>query len=746
MVSIKDVANLAGVSKSTVSNVLNKTASVSHEKIKKVQEAIQELGFKLNITARSLKTKRSKNIGVILPNITDSNYSLLFTGIERILSENGYIVSLYTTSEIPAKENLIIEKIQQQRINGMIIVTCQPKNKGIFKQLENSNIKMVFVERELSNKEYNYVGFNNYDSIYDITARFLKNSLKNIYIITGPSEYSCEKDCLDGYKNAFKDLNLSYSESFIRETNFNKESSFRTSINIFQSKDIPGAIITTSIEIAKGVLKAMAIFKEKIINKPVLISLGEYSWLSEDNLEDVSYPSIKKINRSSIKVGEIAAEILVKNMKRNIFHETERIIKDNSTIEVSKKTLSSVLSKNHNDFIKVLMLEGSSYEATKSLLPDFKQMSVIEVKIETLDIYNLYTKLYEEAKKSDYDVFQIDIPWFAELANSGYLLKLNDFIKEYPESVAGFIPGVLEAYSKYNNNYYALPYMFGTQILFYRKDLFEDFAVKNKFYELYKVELKPPRSWKEFNIIAKFFTRSFNPDSPVKYGTTLGAKFPTGAICEFLPRMWAYSRDDIDEKGNFKLDELGTIKALRNYTESFKYFWDEEVEDFSQGEAAMMILFVAHVADIADRSKSKVVGKIGYDIIPGGKPVLGGWSLGINRKSLKKKQAFDFIKWATSKEIAIPYTILGGTTPRINLFKSSELLTIYPWLPRALESFAISKRRTVSKVTTKGLISERKYEEIYSNAVRESIIRKMNPEESVIIIKKEINKMLKKSK
>lgn len=749
MASIKDVAKLAGVAQSTVSNVLNKTAAVSPKKIRKVQEAINKLDFRPSITARSLKTKRSRNIGVILPNITDSHYALLFTGIERILSENGYTVSLYATSEIPAKENLIIEKIQQQTINGVIIVTCQPENIKIFKQLDNSNIKIVFIERELSNKEYNYIGFNNYKPIYDVTAEFLRNGLKNIYLITGPSEYSCEKDCIDGYKNAFSDLNLSYSESFISETNFNKESSFRAVINFFQTEDMPEVIITTSTESAKSVLKAIDILSGKLIKKPLVASLGEYSWLNGFNSKDINYPGIKMIKRRSIKLGELAAEVLIKKMSQNVFHEVERIIKDNLTIEESDRN-PNFASKKNNGFIRVLMFEGGASEATQSLLPDFKKKSGIEVKIDRLDIYNLYTNLYKEATKSDYDVFQIDIPWFAELADMDYLLKLDDFIKEYPESIKGFIPGVLEAYTKYNNNYYALPYMFGTQILFYRKDLFEDFAIKSKFYELYNVELKPPKNWIEYNIIAKFFTRSLNPDSPVEYGTTLGAKFPTGAICEFLPRMWSYNNDSIDEKGNFKLDELGTIKALRNYTESFKYaspgssdhFWDEEVEEFSQGKAAMMILFVAHTSDIIDRSKSKVVGKIGYDIIPGGKPVLGGWSLGINKKSLKREQAFGFIKWATSLEIAIPYSILGGITTRINLFKSSELLTIYPWLPKALESFVISKRRMVSKVTTKGLISERKYEEIYSNAVRKSIKGELEPEEAVNILNKKINKLL----
>jgi DNA-binding LacI/PurR family transcriptional regulator len=111
--TIKDVAKEAEVSPGTVSNVLNRTGKVSPEKVKRVQEAIRKLGYTPHATARSLKTSCSMNIGVILPNITDPNFAQIFTGIERVLSEHGYTTALYSTSEIPAKEDLIIERICQ---------------------------------------------------------------------------------------------------------------------------------------------------------------------------------------------------------------------------------------------------------------------------------------------------------------------------------------------------------------------------------------------------------------------------------------------------------------------------------------------------------------------------------------------------------------------------------------------------------------------------------------------------------
>jgi multiple sugar transport system substrate-binding protein len=738
MVSIKDVAKLAGVSKSTVSNVLNNSVIVSPRNIIKVQKAIKKLEYMPNATARSLKIKKSKNIGVILPNITDSNFYLIFTGIERVLSENGFTASLYTTFEIPNKENNIIDKIHQQRMDGTIIVTCQPQNVEVFKKLENSNLKIVFIEREIEGKEFNFIGFNNYRSIYDITNIYISRGYRRFCLVTGPGEYSSESLCINGYTDAFMGKDIDFEESLIRETNFDKESAFKTIMKVLRDEFIPEVIISSSTEIVKGILKAMSILKSKLKVNPVILTLGEYSWTGDYSSEIDFFTKVIKIQRESIKIGELAAEMLIDNIEKKIFHESKHILIDNLNKEDKVNFLDFKNQKKPQSCIKVLMMKSNACEATKSLLPDFEEKYGIKIEIDERSIIDLHDKIYAEVFESNYDVFQIDNPWFPELADGGYLLDLDNFIGKYPDSIEGFIPGVLDLYSKYKNNYYALPYMFGTQLLFYRKDIFEDLTIKSRFYELYHIELRPPKNWKEFNIIAKFFTKAYNPDSPTEYGTTLGAQFPTGAICEFLPRYWSYNNDFVNERSNILFDERVLKKALRNYTESFSYaspdssdhFWDEEVEEFIKEKAAMMILFVAHATDITDRSKSKVVDKIGYEIIPGRTPMLGGWSLGINKKSDNKEDAFNFIKWATSQEIAIPYTIIGGFTPRINLFKSSELLNIYPWLPKALESFTLSRRRTISKVTTYGAISEMEYERILGKAVVDCV-KKYNSVEKI---------------
>jgi len=748
MATIKDVAKLADVSFGTVSNVLN-GKKVSPGKAKLVHEAIKELGYAPNVTARSLKTNRTMNVGVILPTIVDPEYSRLFTGIERVLAEKGYTASLYTTSEIPAHETQIVKTIFQQNWDGIILSTCQPENRLFFDELEASGVAFVLIEREITGRKYAFVGFNNSSSLYFETLQLLKAGCRQMVMLTGPLEYSNEREAIQGVSDAFQDMKLSSDEYLLSlETNFDRESAFKTLVAYLRKNGCPECIVSTSITILEGALQALRITKNLSTTGPKILSLGEDTWV------DNYYPNTTIIPRQAIKVGEIAAELLVTAIINPHLHETMHQKIDNRSARQPFKPAATpaegITVSAGTKPIRVLMLEGNASFATMSLLSDFIDTYSTPVEVECLSYEKLYEKITVEAGKDNYDVFQIDIPWMSDFIYDGMLENLDMYILNDPKVTSDFIPGVLESYSKYKDSYYALPYLFGTQILFYRKDLFENPELRLQFWEMYNSELNPPSNWTEFNAIARFFTQSFNPSSPVQYGTTLGGAFSSGAVCEFLPRMWAYEGKPIDTYGRVSLYSPETVRALENYAESFRYasppamdsWWDEQVNEFSNGRAAMMIMFVAHVTNIVDRSRSKVVGKIGYAPIPGKRPILGGWSLGINATSRMKESAFSFISWVTGRKLAVPHTILGGATPSIRLYKSSELVGIYPWLPTVLKVFSSSKKRTISKAVTDGKISERQYESILGEAVHKAVTGELKAEEALRRADKELSSLL----
>lgn len=731
MATIKDVAKLAGVSHATVSNVLNGYKGVSLDKVQRVQQAVKELSYQLDAKARSLKTNKSMNIGVVLPNVIDPYFSQLFMGIEKRLSESQYAASLYITLEIPAKEKKVLQQIQQQRMDGIIIATCQPQKAELFAAVSQADLKMVFVERDIVNQGYNFVGFDNYASIFEAVNHFLTAGHREIAIIVGPEEYRSEKQCLNGYLDALAQKQIQPNKHLIEITNLNKESAFKAAVRLLQLGEVPDIIVTSSVQLAEGIIKAIEISAYNLTKRPVIASLCEESWTN------CSYPEMIKIARPAMLAGEKAAALLLANIENAAFFENEHLILHNfAPTQIEKRV--SLVKRESIDSLNVLMLHSSASYSTYSLLADFRQQEGMHVNIDTLNFEELYDEVKHESLHSKYDVFQIDIPWLPEFAENGVLCDLSAYIRQNPAAIEDLIPGILDEYAKYNEKFYGMPFMYGTQLLFYRKDLFEEMKFQRLFFEQYHTELKPPKTWTEYNAVAKFFTRAYHPDSPTQFGTTLGGKFSSGSLCEFLPRQWAYGGMAFDASGNVVLNSIETVKALKNYCDSYQYasptssehWWDEQVNEFCRGQAAMMVLFMSHATDITDRYKSNIVGKVGFDIVPGGTPLLGGWSLGINANSRKKKQAFQFISWACRKGLAIPATILGGSTPCVSYYQSSELVSIYPWLPKAYESFGISRKRLMPKVGGR-VLSEKKYEEIIGEAVYQAITRQLAPEAAI---------------
>ncbi len=120
MATLKDVANLAGVSIATVSNYLNNTKPVSKEISKKIQDAVNELHYSINQNAKNLKSKTNTDIGVILPSLNDSYYVQLFQGIKSYFQNTNYYLNLDFSENIPESEKNIVHNLLKKQVSNHI--------------------------------------------------------------------------------------------------------------------------------------------------------------------------------------------------------------------------------------------------------------------------------------------------------------------------------------------------------------------------------------------------------------------------------------------------------------------------------------------------------------------------------------------------------------------------------------------------------------------------------------------------
>jgi multiple sugar transport system substrate-binding protein len=727
MATIKDVAKEAGVSIATVSYFLNKKP-VSEEKSKKIYEAIKKLNYFVNSPGRDLRTK-NKEIGIIMPNIYEQYYEKIINSLKGFFTYRNRSFRLELSDENPESETKSLISFIGKKSSGIILYSCQPDNREVFNMLNASGIPFVLIDRKPPDFECNFVGCDNYRLFYNLTDNLIRRGKSRLALVCGPQNYTENEKAHEGFLSALEASGFPAKNANVIHTRSIRENGFLAGMQLVESSDKPPvAVLTTSYKLAEGLRYAFMINRIQAGTDVIILTSGD----SED---DVFYydPTIIKTSRPAFEIGETAGKLLLQNIKSPVVFEKQQAI-INDTVDLTHLPEGNAPSakirsvKNSGETISLLLPdEFGSTDGLKRLLIDFYSKENISVDIKYMVMDDLYKYLTTGLNHSDsnVDVFLFDIPWFQELVEKGVLLCLDDYITRNALDTSQYVPEILEHSSRYNGHYYSLPHISSTQLLFYRKDLFNDEYLSQQFESQYKIPLSPPRDWLQYSTISKFFTRKYNPLSPVEYGNSMVFYQTTLFTCEFLPRLWSYGGDLYDKSGMPSLLTAPAKKALKNllecaqtaYPDIFTHPMDT-ADNLIEGKAAMLITFFNFAAGIADKLKSTVLSKIGYTSIPGSIPVMGGWCLGINKFSRHSEAAFKFIKWATSADIAIPNTILGGQSPQLKTYRNYDLVSLYPWLPKGLSEFSKARKRKTPVKGNRSNYSEERVEEIIANELK----------------------------
>jgi ABC-type glycerol-3-phosphate transport system substrate-binding protein len=354
-------------------------------------------------------------------------------------------------------------------------------------------------------------------------------------------------------------------------------------------------------------------------------------------------------------------------------------------------------------------------DALYELAQNFMQKNPeVKIEITPLSWEVLYPRILQDLTSSagSFDVTTWDLMTAGAIAPG--MLDLEAFVKEHPELVdpnfddEDFIPTAKYVYGYWRDKRIGYPFYGAAMFFFYRRDLFNDSALQEKFKAQYGRDLTVPKTWQEAKEVAKFFTKKFNPDSPTEYGIALMFPRTHTLFYMYLNFFGPYRRspEGIAKFGKVDLDwgdyftaqgepafnsEEG-VKALQDMIDLMQYAPDplgsdygETLEAFGKGMVAMVPQWTACLASWKESPNLQPFeDKVGVAVMPGGTPVSGGWGLGINLASKNKEAAFRFIQYATSKEGDkiqwLKYRI--GPT-RKSVVEDPEVLADSPWLKEA---------------------------------------------------------------
>ena len=726
MATIKQVAELAKVSVGTVSNVLNgKTENI--DLTERVENAIKVLGYRPDAKARSLKNTKTNIVGVIIPNLEHPRLVSMLLAIEKYLRNKGYSIMLKLSESNPILEQQSIEFFLEQKIDGIIVSSCMRKKHG-YERLLTDNMPIVFLDNEVVlEQEFDLVTIDYRDAFAESLTRLKELGYEQIGLIL-ERELNAKNDLVQ----LFKEHN--FGTDSIKIVDFHQESGFKAAYELLFRNSNLRAFVTSNYLLAKGARKAAEILGKRDI---AIVAFKEENWIEDES------SFIGTIAVSGSKFEEAVVEKLIDSMERPALHEAIPTKLEARYVETQELVLSrsGTNPPSQAETITMYMFDSPAAHALKMLTKIYEKKTGLKVEFHFLQYFDLENELYSmlQHRHQAIDGFMMDLTWVEDFVETNGVERIDNLIPPQVQYFDDLIQGLTYEYGGYNNQLFGLPFMPGAQVLFYKNDLFEDHSLKRQFRRQFNMELLPPATWAEFNLIAEFFTQEYNDKSPVKYGVSLASGKSIYSVIDFLNRLWAYD-SNVFENGKVVINNEKSLAALKSYTRTFKYArpakinnsWDDVVADFKTGEVAMAVLYDSHAVALNDYSTSPIAGNIGYSLIPGKSPVLGGWSLALNKYSQNKQKTLEYILWACGSKNAIPYSLLGGTTAREPFYHRGELDSLYPWKALVLESYQVSRKRYVPLGVSIKNKNKQIYDEIIGGELYQLLSGKQDEENTLV--------------
>ena len=314
-VTLKDVAQIANVSISTVSRVIRNDNYIGEGTKLRVKKAIRELNYEPNYIARRLKYGRTYTIGFILPDISNIFFSRAIKAAYNYIENSEYAqyeLLFYNTDGQPKRERKAIDLFIARQAEGIIIASTASVMvvEHIRQILKNRKIVIVAIDNQLSDLNIDLVASDNFHGAYSLTRHLLRMGHELIAVITGPLDESSSKERLDGYKVALQEHGFPFRPEICLVGDWTQDSGISIANRLLEAKTRPTAIFGFNNSMSLG---ALLLLKEKDICVPEQMALVSF--------DDVQYgellnPALTTTSSSWYELGRISAGVLLDRINK----------------------------------------------------------------------------------------------------------------------------------------------------------------------------------------------------------------------------------------------------------------------------------------------------------------------------------------------------------------------------------------------------------------------------------------------
>ena len=335
--TIKDIANVLGITPSAVSKALNNHPRISDKTKTAVLQIARNLDYQPNHLASALRKGKSNLVGVIVPRTNSHFFSSVIQNIEEVLNKEGYNIIITQSNESYKKECRNIDTLLFTQVDGIIAsMANETINLEYFEKVKSKGIPLILFDRGENDLNVDYIGINDYDSSHMIVEHLIEQGCKRIAHIGGYKHTRIFNNRIKGYVDAIKKHNLPLDNELLIESSLTTEDGREKMTQLLALKNKPDAVYVAGDYAALG---ALQVLNEQHINIPKDIALVGFG---NEPFTAMVTPTISSIEQHSAEIGKQAAltflervkEPFVKQTLNKVILDAELIIRDSSNAKI----------------------------------------------------------------------------------------------------------------------------------------------------------------------------------------------------------------------------------------------------------------------------------------------------------------------------------------------------------------------------------------------------------------------------
>ncbi len=302
--TIADIADRAGVSKTTVSRVLNDKPDVSPETREAILKIVEEARFVPNLVAKGLSSGGVNLLSMLLPSLAWPWVLEVIRGVAERVEQSAYELVLFTTNSQERNEELFTKTLASGFTDGLIAIV-PPGALSNLSDIYANGFPVVLIDDRGHHPEFPSVVVANYSGAYQATSHLLEQNHTSIAFISGPLEYGCNQERRRGYRAALSDAAVSPREELIREGDFTKASGYSETWSLLELAKPPTAIFAANDLMAIGVMEAL---EKSGLSVPTDIAVVGFDDIPQAS---IIRPALSTVRQPMYKMGQTAVEMVL---------------------------------------------------------------------------------------------------------------------------------------------------------------------------------------------------------------------------------------------------------------------------------------------------------------------------------------------------------------------------------------------------------------------------------------------------